>query len=239
MGDDKFSSRKAPSLKLTRLLPVLLLPAVSLLVLGGCALLPIPGNNNSNDDDKDTSDVKETEAPEDDDADAPVDGELAEPGTRAGLNQWLTHSFESTDDVQALIAARLVSVEPVTSTQRAFLDGAFDEGELDGYDVWILKVEEKKVSGGTVEFNADYTSFNPVDDQGRQIQGLTVIGWDDCKSLSFDEEFDTNGGVLTQCILAATLPGDDAPAGVNYTGGYEDENPYSNYDGKPLLFINE
>lgn len=217
---------------LKKLLALLILPVATLLVIAGCAT-PSDTSNDRDDDDTSQSD----DDGDDDESDAPVEGELAEPGTTVGMNEWLTHSFTSTDDGEALISARLVSVEPATDDEAAFIVAAFDDGKVDGYDFYLLHVEEKKESGDTVEFNADYSYFDVVDKDGNQVQEITLIGWDGCKSLSFDEEFDTADGVLTQCFIAGAKDGDPLPAGVAYTGGYEDDNPYSSYDGKPLYFI--
>lgn len=222
-------------MKLKRLLAILILPVVAMFVLAGCAVPKIVTGS-------DKPDTAETDAPaeEDDEPAAPADGELAEPGTRVGANEWLTHSFVGTDDQEALIASRLISVEPVTKSQLAFLNETFDEGELEGYDVWMVIVEEQKISGASIEFDSDYSYYDVVDADGDQVQGITVIGWDECSTESFDEEFDTNGGILTQCFLGAAPSTDTGiPAGVAYTGGYEDDNPYDSYDGKPLLFIKD
>jgi len=231
---------KGASVKLKRLLAILLLPFIAMLILAGCATPSSNNNSDDKDDDKDSSDVEESEEDEDDNSDAPADGELAEPGTRVGIDEWLTHSFTNTDEGTALIASRLTSVEEVSDSQMEFLNATFDEGELEGYTVWMLKVEEKKVSGDTVEFNSDYSYYDVVDNDGDQVQAITLIGWDECKTPSFDEEFDVNGGTIEICLLGASPEGDSGqPAGVAYTGGYEDDNPYDSYDGKPLLFIKD
>jgi hypothetical protein len=223
-------------MSLKKILALLALPLVTVFVIAGCAS-PSPSNNDK-DDDKDSSETDEKDD-EEEESDAPAEGELAEPGTRVGIDTWLTHSFVSTDDGEALISARLVSVEPVTADQLAFLNTTFDGGELEGYDVWMILVEEKKESGDTVIYNSDYSYFDVVDEDGDQVQEITVIGWDECKTPSFDEAFDTEGAILTQCFLAAAKENDQKPAGVAYVGGYEDGNPYSSYDGKPLYFIKD
>jgi hypothetical protein len=221
-------------MSLKKLLALLVLPVAAVFVVAGCAS-PAPADK---DDKKDTDSSKtETEEEAEEVDEAPADGELAEPGTRVGIDTWLTYSFTTTDDEEALLSARLKSVEPVSAAQLEFLNTTFDEGQLKGFDVWMLLVEEKKVSGATVEFNSDYSFFDIVDADGNQVQEITVIGWDECKTPSFDEAYDTAGGTLTQCFLAASTPGGNKPAGVAYTGGYEEGNPYDSYDGKPLLFI--
>jgi hypothetical protein len=218
----------------TALLALLALPLAASLVLVGCA--PTEDRDTGRDSSQSSDDDDEEEEEE---ADAPAEGELAEPGTEAGLNEWLTHSFTSTDDGEALISARLTGIEPLTAEQVTFVQTQFEDGKADGYDMWFLYVEEKKESGDTVEFNADYSYFDIVDEDGNQVQEITLIGWDDCQVESFTPEFDTDGAVITQCFLAAAKDGDAEPAGVAYTGGYEDDNPYSSYDGKPLYFYNK
>jgi hypothetical protein len=217
---------------LKRLLALLILPVATLLVVAGCTT---PNDTSNDRDDDDTS--QSDDDGDDNESDAPAEGELADPGTRVGIDEWLTHTFTNTDDGEALISARLVSVEPATADETASIVSAFDDGKVDGYDFYLLRVEEKKESGDTVEFNADYSFFDVVDADGEKVQEILLIGWDGCESLSFDEEFDTAGAVLTQCFIGAAKAGDPEPAGVAYTGGYEDDNPYSFYDGKPLYFI--
>ena len=226
---------KGDCMSLKKLLALLALPVAAVFLVAGCAS-PAPTKT---DDKKDTDSSESTTDDEAEVDEAPADGELAEPGTRVGIDTWLTYSFTTTDDEEALLSARLKSVEPVTKAQLEFLNTTFDEGQLKGYDVWMILVEEKKVSGATVEFNADYSFFDIVDKDGNKVQEITVIGWDECKTPSFDDEYDTAGGTLTQCFLAASTPGGNAPAGVAYTGGYEEGNPYDSFDGKPLLFIKD
>lgn len=229
-------------MSLKKILALLVLPLVAVFVIAGCSS---PAANNDKDDDRESSksddddEKDEDEDEEEDSPEAPASGELAEPGTRVAINEWLTHTFLSTDEVEATISSRLTSVEPVTDEQREFLDGVFDEGELEGYDVWMILVEQKKESGGTIIYNSDFTYFDVVDEDGDQVQSLTVFGWDECENPSFDEAFDSDGAVITQCYLAAAKANDQKPAGVMYVGGYEDGNPYSSYDGKPLYFIND
>lgn len=217
-------------MSLQRILALLALPVVTVFVIAGCAS-PSPSNNS---DDKDT-DSSETE--EEDEAEIPAEGELAEPGTTVGADVWLTHSFTSSDDVEALISSRLVSVEQVTAEQLEFLNSSFTEGQLDGFDVYMIHVEEKKESGESILYDSDYSFYDPIDTDGNKVQPIIFIGWDECETPSFDEAFDTEGAVLTQCLLAAVPEGEDAPGGVAYTGGYEDDNPYDYLDGKPLYFI--
>jgi hypothetical protein len=218
---------------LKKLLALLVLPLVTLLVVAGCST----PSDTSNDRDDDETSQSDDDGDEEGESEAPAEGELAEPGTRVGIDEWLTHSFTSTDDGEALISARLVSVEPATDEEAAFIVSAFDDGKVDGYDFYLVHVEEKKESGDSVEFDSDYSFFDVVDKDGDQVQEITIIGWDGCETDSFDEEFDTAGGVLTQCFIGAAKSGDLKPAGVLYKGGYEDDNPYSSYDGKPLYFI--
>ena len=226
---------------LKKLLALLILPVATLFVLAGCVA---PSNSSNDRDDDDTSqseedDEEEADEEEEEQPEAPADGELAEPGTRVGLNEWLTHSYTTLDDGEALISARLVSVEPATAEEAAFIVSAFDSGQVDGYEFYLIHVEEKKESGDTVLYNDDYSFFDVVDKNGDQIQEITLIGWDGCDTFTFDEAFDTSGGVLTQCYIGAAKAGEEEPAGVAYTGGYEDDNPYSTFDGKPLYFIND
>ncbi|HEY0188520.1 MAG TPA: hypothetical protein VGC67_13600 [Cellulomonas sp.] len=170
-------------------------------------------------------------------AETEVTGDVAAPGTTVGFDTYLSYTFTNTDDEQAVLSAKLDSIDLATDSERADLESAFDEGELDGYDLYLIRMTEKKVSGASVEFNSDYSYFDPIKESGSTVQSVTVIGWDGCEQQSFDSAYDTEGAELQQCYIAAVPNGQPAPAGVAYTGGYEDDNPYDSYDGSPLQFI--
>ena len=217
---------------LKRILAILLLPLATALVLAGCATGPSDSGNDRDDDSTSQSDDDADE----EESEAPAEGELADPGTRVGVDEWLTHSFTSTDDGEALISSRLVSVEPATDEQAAAIVAAFDDGKVDGYDFFIIQVEEKKESGDPVLYDSDYSYYDLIDEDGERVQEITIIGWDGCATESFTEEFDTAGATITQCFIAGALDGDNEPAGVAYSGGYDDDNPY---EDAPLLFIKD
>jgi len=208
-------------MKVTRILPILALPIALSFALVGCGVVAAPTEPDT------APETSETE-----EAPAPAEGDIAPAGTKVGLDTYLTYDYVGVDDVAAVISAKLVSVEPVTDAQLKFLNEQFDQ--LAGYDVYLVTVDQKKESGDPVIYNADYTNFKVVDAEGTQVQGVTLIGWDECSTESFDEPFDTEGAVLTQCFIGASPAGGNAPAGVAYTGGYEDTNPYKD---EPLLFI--
>jgi hypothetical protein len=212
------------------------LPMVTAFTLSGCALLPSapqPAAESSAPTASPTPTAEPTEEPSSGTA---TSGDVAEPGTTVGPGEELVYEFTGTDEQKALISAALVDVTPATAEQVAFLNEQFDEDELKGLDISFIHVTQKKVSGDPVEFNADYTSFKPVDAEGQRVQDVTVIGWDECGTESFTPEFDA-GVAMTQCYIAASPTGGNAPAGVMYEGGYEEGNPYSSYDGEPLLFL--
>lgn len=215
-------------MKLTRALPALAVTLATTLALTGCfgsvvadsTAAPTPSS---------------TAASGNDGPSAPTDGSLAEPGTKASMGEYLTYEFINTDGGSALISATLKSIEPVSAEELAFLNEQF--AQLKGYDVYFLLVDETKVSGADVKFNASYTGYTAIDASGTQVQGVTLIGWDVCANESFPTEFDTPGTVLTNCFIAAAVPGGNKPEGIMYTGGFEDDNPYSDYDGKPLYWF--
>jgi len=209
-------------MKVTRILPILALPIALSFALVGCGVVASPADPEAV---PETSETEEAPA-------APADGEIAPAGTQVGLDTYLSYDYTGVDDVTAVVSAKLVSVEPVSDAQLKFLNEQFDQ--LAGYDVYLVTVDQKKESGDAIIYNADYTNFKVIDAEGTQVQGVTLIGWDECSTESFDEAFDTQGEVLTQCFIGASPAGGNAPAGVAYTGGYDDDNPYKD---EPLLFI--
>ncbi|MEO5535379.1 MAG: hypothetical protein ABIR17_09645 [Pseudolysinimonas sp.] len=165
-----------------------------------------------------------------------VDGEAAPPGTKVGFDTYLTYSYVTTDKEDALLKAKLDSIEPATADELAVLTTNFGD-KLDPYDIYLLRMTEKKVSGATVKYNDDWSFFDVVDAQGERIQSISLIGWDGCDTQSFSEDYDTGGAEIAQCYIGAVKKGSAAPGGMAYTGGYEDDNPYDAFSGKPLLFI--
>ncbi|MBH0108992.1 hypothetical protein I6E81_02290 [Salinibacterium sp. NG22] len=159
-------------------------------------------------------------------------GDVAAPGSTVKLGEWASYDYAGIDDATAVIAARLVSIEPATAAQTDYLVKQISQ--LKGYNVWFLSVEQQKVSGDSIAFDADYTGFSPVDANSEKIQDVTVIGWDDCTTQSFTKEFDTDGATIEQCFIAATVEGGNDVAGVIYA---EYDSVYAYYDGKPLSFL--
>jgi len=222
-------------MKLKRIGAVVTLAVATGLILSSCSLLPSVGGNEG--DDKPGKGTSAPSKPSDEGTDDEGTGSdapsetIAAPGSKVGLNEWLSYDYTGVDDVKAVIAARLVSVTPATDAQAETIIEAIPDAA--GYDFVFFKVEQKKVSGADIAFNADYTAFNPVSANGERVQDVTLIGWDECKSVSFTEEFD-KGETITQCVVGAYKDGSAMPAGVNYS---EFDTAYDYYDGKPLLFI--
>jgi hypothetical protein len=221
------------TLRSTRLrsTPLLAAPLLATLLLVGCAA-PSPGTTtpDTGTDESATPTEEAVEAPE------LVEGEPAPPGTRVGFDTYLTYTYLTVDDEEALLSAKLDSIEPATDAELAVLAENFGD-QLDGYDIYLLRMTEKKISGASVKYNDDSSFFDVVDENGERIQTVTLIGWDGCDTQSFPEEYDTGGAEISQCYIGAVREGEDPPAGMAYTGGYEDGNPYDYLDGKPLLFI--
>ncbi|WP_285027029.1 hypothetical protein [Plantibacter sp. ME-Dv--P-122b] len=217
-------------MQLSRASALIILPVAAMLVLAGCSTPSAP-------------DAKPTEKASSSATSKPsstgsADGEVTEPGAQVGIDEPIVYESQGTDGVTALISAELTEVTPATPDQVAFLKTQFDGGELDGYDITLIRLEMTKVSGDPVAFNSDATSFAPVDADGEKVQEATLIGWDECSSESFTEEFD-GGEPITQCYVAAAPAGGKAPAGLMYDGGFTNPNPYDSYDGDPILLIKD
>lgn len=214
-----------------KILALFSLPLAASILLSACS------GPADNDDRGSSSSSRDDEADEeeDDEADAPERGTIADPGTTVGIEEWLSYPFTGTDDNEAVISARLLSVEKATAEEQAVLDENFGDKIAD-FDVYLVRYEQQKESGDPVVYDADYTYFDVVDADGERVQSITLIGWDGCDQGSFTQEFD-DGEVQAQCTLGAVAKGGDAPAGIAFTGGYDDDNPYDYLDGKPLLFL--
>ncbi|WP_164863488.1 hypothetical protein [Agromyces sp. LHK192] len=167
-------------------------------------------------------------------AGAAVEGELLQPGQTVALGQWGTYEYESYDGRKAVLNTKLVSIEPATQAQVDFLVAEIPE--LADYEVTLIRYQQQKVSGDDITYDANYTDFRPADVTGAQAQEVSVIGWDECASESFTEEFGA-GAVIDQCVVGAKLPSSEAIGGMIWTGNSSaDENPFSEYDGQPVFF---
>ena len=219
-------------MQLSRVTALITVPIAAALVLAGCGMLPGPEAKP-----KETASASASATPsEKPKASGSADGEVTEPGAEVGIDEEIVYESQGTDDVTALISAKLTEVTPATPEQVSFLKSQFDGGELDGLDLTLIRLVMTKVSGDPVAFNSDATSFSPVDADGEKVQEVTLIGWDECGSESFTEEFD-GGAPITQCYVAAAPSGGNAPAGLMYDGGFTEPNPYDSYDGEPILLI--
>ena len=216
-----------------RVLALFTLPIAASILLAACAT---PADTSDDRGSSSSSNDEDEEDEEDSGPAAPERGEIAEPGTTVGVDEWLSYPFTGTDGQEAVVSARLLSVEPATAEERAVLDENFGD-QIADYDIYLVRYEQEKESGDPIEFDSDYSYFDVVDADGERVQPISLIGWDACDTQSFDSEFDTAGGTLQQCAVGGVPTGDDAPAGLAYTGGYEDDNPYDYIDGEPLLFL--
>ena len=172
-----------------------------------------------------------------DTAGAAVEGELLQPGQTVALGDWATYEYVDYDDKTAVLNTKLVSIEPATAEQTATL--VEEIPELKGWKVSLIRYQQQKVSGDDITFGANYTDFTPADATGAKAQEVSVIGWDECASESFTEEFNAGTAVLDQCMVGASVEGGELVGGMLWTGNSSaDENPFSDYEGEPVFFKN-
>lgn len=217
----------------SRIISALAGTALAAIALTGCstsapAPAPAPAEEGTTKVEEGTTKVEET-APAEKDTASVADG-ITAPGSELALGDWATYEFTGLEDQTAVIQARLVSVEKISAEQDAFLRENV-EG-LGGYDIYMMKVEQKKVSGAEVIYEGDYTAFKPAREDGSRAQQLTVIGWDDCRTQAFNAEFEA-GETITQCVLGLVDSGAKAPAGVTYS---QYDSVYDAYEGEPIFF---
>jgi hypothetical protein len=243
--------------KLKRILPVLIISVAATLSMSGCVPFPhavtadpapVETQVEPAPETTEAAPPAETEAPVDPapvetpveeapPAEAPVDGTPAAAGTKVGLNTPLVYQYTNTDDGTALISAKLTSVTPATAEQTAELNEASED--IKGYNITFITVELTKLSGAELVYNSGSTGYAPVDAEGNTTQKLIMFSsYEACDQPSFEEEFDT-GTPLSLCFIGLAPEGGNAPVGLEYAGGYEENNPYDSFDGEPLLFIAE
>lgn len=205
------------------------LALVAGLVLAGCSA-PAPEEPevpSSSDAPSEAPAETPTETP----AETTAPGDVAQPGATVPIGQWVNYEYAGLDDKKAVISARLVSAEAPSAEDAAFLVEKIPQ--LQGYEVVFFMVEQKKVSGDEIAFQADYTGFRPATSDRKRAQDVTMIGWDKCKTNSFSKDFDTAGATITQCIIGAKVPGGQDIAGVMYAPF---DTPFNYSDGNPILF---
>lgn len=199
------------------------------LVLAGCSASPeeTPETPASTDAPNETPAETPAETPSENTA----PGDVAQPGATVAIGQWVNYEYLGLDDTTAIISARLVSAEAPSAEDAAFL--VKEIPQLQGYELIFFTVEQKKVSGDEIAFQADYTGWRPATADRKRAQDVTVIGWDKCKTNSFSKDFDTAGATITQCVIGAKVPGGQDIAGIMYAPF---DSPYAYSDGNPILF---
>ncbi|MEO7349677.1 MAG: hypothetical protein ABIW32_07460 [Terrimesophilobacter sp.] len=168
--------------------------------------------------------------PSDEGSDTPSPN-LTRPGATVTMGKWASYEYTGTTQQKAVIAARLVSVDKVTAAQQALLVEQIPE--LSDYTIWMLQVEQTKVSGASIATESDYAAFYPVGVNKKKVQYVTMIGWNDCSSKVFSLAFD-DGAPVSQCILGATKTDQPEVAGVIYAPF---DSPYDAHDGNPINFL--
>jgi hypothetical protein len=153
-------------------------------------------------------------------------------GTKVKLGKWASYDYFGLDGQHAVIAARMTEFTKLTGAQR---DEAVKRSpELASYNIFLMRVDEQKVTGSAVAFESDYTDFYPVLDTGVKAQSVTILNWSECSNQSFTKKFDEGNTILKQCYLGASKIGDPEPTGLIYAplrGTYD-------YDeGIPLRFM--
>lgn len=219
---------KKPSIALAALI------AAGALALTGCTAPDLSGAKRIDQ----TEAPAETEAPESSESSGDATaGDLVQPGQTVPVGEWATYEYVNYDDKKAVLNTRLVSIEPATQEQIDLLVSEIPE--LQGWKVSLIRYEQQKVSGDDITYSANYTDFRPADVDGAQAQEVSVIGWEDCASESFTEEFNAGTEVLQQCMVGASVEGGKAIGGMLWTGNADvDDNPFSEYEGTPVFFKN-
>lgn len=209
------------------------LAVIASLTLAGCtSSAPADSDKKPESSASDPSGATDTPAKETTLGEAEPSGDVVAPGSIIGLGLWGSYDYVGVDDATIILASRLVSVAPTTQAQTDFLIGRLPK--VKDYDLWLIHVEQKKVSGDPIAFNSDYTNFRAITAAKTKVQSVGVIGWDECKTVAFTRDFDNDGAVITQCMIAATPRGGDEVAGVEYS---RYNSPYSSSGGKPLIFL--
>jgi hypothetical protein len=162
------------------------------------------------------------------------DKTLTPKGGSVEAQDWASYEYVGLDDQKAVLASRLVSLDPATDEQRDYLVGKLPQ--LERYDLTIIRMEETKVSGSSVSLESNYADFYPAHSDGTKTQGVAVIGWEDCATTAFGESFDQGNVVISQCFVGATEKGSSPTKGVTYAPY---DGPYDYFEGQPIFFTSD
>lgn len=164
-------------------------------------------------------------------ADSSASGDVTAPGTTLAIGEWAHLPFQTLDDTTAIIDATVTKVDKAPQADVDLIVSKVPE--LKGFDVYYVWVDMKKNSGATVEFEAMYTDFNPIDASGNKTQSVSLIGYDNCPNASFPKGFDTSGETISTCMAGVAPAGGNVPVGANYAA-YDSD--YDSYDGQPVIW---
>jgi hypothetical protein len=207
------------------------LAAIIALALAGCSS---GGESGGTDDNTAKPTATASSSAPADDSDAAAEGDIVEPGATIEAGEWITYDYEDYDGNHAVIQSRVTGITAATEEQLQLLISEIPD--LEGYEVSLITLEERKVSGDDITFGSDYTDYSPAATDGAEAQEVSVIGWDECSSESFTEEFNAGSASITSCFVGAVVPGTDKIGGLLYEGpSAAEENPYSSYEGKPVF----
>lgn len=154
------------------------------------------------------------------------------PGSIVKVGEWAYYEYTGTEKHTAVIAARVVRIDKASPEQKNFL--VSEVSELTDYSVWILTVEQKKISGQSILFDSDYDAFNSITADHKRARGVEIFGWTECTSQSFTKEFDEDGATITQCFIGATKSGGEKISGIRYA---KNGTVYDPHDGNPIIFL--
>lgn len=200
------------------------------LALSGCAM-SAPQNTTSAADIATSAPADRPEGSTGEGSSAPSTN-VIDPGAVMKMGSWASYEYTGSEKQKAIIAARLVSIDEATTAQYELLVKQIPQ--LAGYTIWLVKVEQKKVSGDSIVFNTDSMAFAAIDGNTTKVQQVVMVGWDECTVESFTKRFDDGDGTITQCIIGATQPDESEVVGVQYAAA---NTRYDSFDGNPIYFV--
>lgn len=168
-------------------------------------------------------------------ADIPAGDEvITEPGTQIEPGEWLTHEFISFDGNKAILQSRIGGVVNASPEQIASF-AEFSGQALDGKDVKLITIEQKKVSGQSIAFSVPNNEFTPAVN-GMPANTFSTMGWEGCASEPYSIDFDLAQASSTTCLISIVDPAMGSYSGVLFTGDpLNPDSPYSFGSGDPVL----
>lgn len=151
---------------------------------------------------------------------------ITEPGTVIPSGGSIVREVAGFDgESKAIVETKIASAGVATPEESAAISQTYPTENM---TLSIIKLEHKKLSGGSVSGVTEYENFMPQTADGFMPQTIPAYDVPGCNDTSFSIEFDKGEAPIVTCIVVIADPttGEAPITGVNYTGQAGTDNPF-------------